>query len=334
MKRDFSVFGCGRAAIPFAAVVFVCFAAAAAPARAGFEAAARDGRIEVSDGGKVVLAWQRESMTKPGIDKKFAGSAFLAPLRTPGGFVLTDLQPSDHRHHFGVWWPWKYLEVDGRKYNCWEVQEHQGRHVAVDAKVEKSTGDEVVLALANRHEVFAGGKFVPVLRERTRVRIGRMGKDAYVIDIDIKQDPEPGRKVKVLSYRYSGFSWRGTPKWNAKNSRMITSAGLDREQTNHKPARWAMVGGPTPSGAATMLIMSAAAKNGGEPELLRVWGKAIGGGKPFVDFNPVVRESMPLDGSHPEVSHRRYRLILADRKIQPAEAERLWNGWKPQALAD
>ncbi len=310
-------------------LVFACFAAAAGPALAGFEVAERDGRIEVSDEGRTVLAWQLKPMTKPGVGKKFAGSAFLGPLCTPGGFELADLQPSDHRHHFGVWWPWKYLEVDGRKYNCWEVQSHQGRHVAVDAKVESRTDDEVVLALKNRHEVFADGKFVPALREQTRLRIGRMGKDAYVIDLDIRQEPEPGRKVKVPAYRYSGFSWRGTPKWNAKNSRMLTSAGLDREKTNHKAARWVTVTGPSSDGRATMLMMSAASKNGGKPELLRVWGKAANGGTPFVNFNPVVRESMPLDGSRREVSHRRYRLVLADRAIPADEAGRLWKSLRP-----
>jgi len=307
--------------------IFGCFALVAGPARAGFQVAERDGRIEVSDGGRVVLAWQRAPTNKPGIDKKFTGSAFLAPLSTPGGFVLTDLQPRDHRHHFGVWWPWKYLDVDGEKYNCWEVQEHQGRHVAVDARVASQSDDEVVLVLKNRHEVFADGKYTPALDERTRLRIGRMGKDAYVIDIDIAQKPAAGRKAKVVAYRYSGFSWRGTPKWNAKNSRMLTSEGLDRDKTNHKPARWVTVTGPTPHGTATMLMMSAAAKNGGKPELLRVWGKKINGGMPFVNFNPVVRESIPLDGSRREVSRRRYRLIVADRAIKPGEARNLWKSW-------
>jgi len=318
--------GVGVFAVGAAMFAFLCL-----PLHAGFEAKEQNGRIEVSDGGRVVLAWQKTRASKPGVGEKFAGSAFLNPVCTPKGFVLTDLQPPDHRHHFGVWWPWKYLDVDGKKYNCWEVQAGEGRHVAVEAKVEKQSGDEVVLALKNRFEVFAGGRFVPVVREEAKVRLSRIGDDAYGIDIDIDEQPEPGRKVVVQAYRYSGFSWRGTPKWNAKNSRLLTSHGDDRDTANHQPARWVLFTGATPEGGqATMLMMSAAAKNGGKPELLRVWTRKMGGdGKPFVNFNPVVRESIPLDAKHPSVSRRKYRLVVADRKISADEAKGLWERWAP-----
>jgi len=306
------------------------FAFLCSPLHAGFSTKEQNGRIEIRDGGKVVLAWQKTRVSKPGVGKKFAGSAFLNPVCTPGGFVLTDLQPPDHRHHFGVWWPWKYLDVDGKKYNCWEVQEGEGRLTAAEAKVEKEDADEVVLSLKNRFEVFEGGRFVPVVRERAKVRLFRLGEDAYGIDVSIDEEPEPGRKVVVHAYRYSGFSWRGTPEWNAKNSRMLTSRGDDRDTANRRPARWVAFTGETPGGQATMLMMSAAAKNGGKPELLRVWTRKMGGdGKPSVNFNPVVRQSIPLDAAHPEVSRRQYRLIVADRKIPAKEAGKLWKDWKP-----
>ncbi|HEX5791578.1 MAG TPA: DUF6807 family protein, partial [Luteolibacter sp.] len=100
------------------------------PASAGFEAANQNGRIVISDGGKVVFAWQLLPLTEPKGGPQFAGSAFIHPLCTPAGFTLTQIQPDDHLHHFGLWWPWKMLEVDGRKFNTWEIQEKQGRHVA------------------------------------------------------------------------------------------------------------------------------------------------------------------------------------------------------------
>jgi hypothetical protein len=300
----------------------------AGPAQGGLVAAERAGRIEVHDGGRLVLAWQVAPLANPAGGDRFHASAFLHPLCTPGGFGLTQIQPADHLHHFGVWWPWKFLEVDGRRHNTWELQQNEGRQVAVSARIGSQSPDEVMLELVNRHEVRIGDAYLPAVDERTRMVVGRQGKDAYQIDLLIDQQPVAGRGIKVVAYRYSGFSWRGTAAWDKSNSRMQTSEGRDRDHANHQPARWVMVGGKTPAGAATMLVLSAAAKNGGKPELLRVWDSKTQSGTPFLNFNPVVAESLPLDGTRGEVSRRRYRLVMADRAIEPAEAERFWQDWR------
>ena len=309
------------------AAALACSLMIAGPAQAGFTAAERDGRLEVRDGDRLVLAWQVAPLARPAGGAKFAASAFLHPLCTPSGFELTAIQPPDHLHHFGVWWPWKFLNVDGKQHNTWELQEGQGRHVAVNARIASQSADEVVLELANRHEVAAGNSFVPALDERARLRLGRLGTDAYQLDIALDQRPAAGRRVEVVAYRYSGFSWRGSAAWNKDNSRMTTSEGHTRDQANHQPARWVMVDGKTPAGTATLLLLSAAAKDGGTPELLRVWDSNTHNGAPFANFNPVVRESLPLDAAHKQVSQRRYRLILTDRTLTPEQAEQLWRKW-------
>lgn len=309
-----------------ALLAWATVAAAPQPA-AGFAAAERDGRLEVRDGGRLVLAWQVAPLAKPAGGAKFAASAFLHPLCTPSGFELTAIQPPDHLHHFGVWWPWKFLEVDGKQHNTWEIQEGQGRHVAVSARITSQSADEVVLDLANRHEVAAGNGFAPALDEHAHLRLSRLASDAYQLDITLNQQPAAGRKVAVVAYRYSGFSWRGSAAWHKDNSRMTTSEGHTRDQANHQPARWVMVDGKTPAGTATLLLLSAAAKDGGTPELLRVWDSNTNNGVPFANFNPVVNHTLPLDAAHKQASQRRYRLILADRTLTPQQADQLWRKW-------
>lgn len=56
----------------------------------------------------------------------FKGSNFIHSLKTPSGFCVTDLQPDDHLHHFGLWWPWKLIKVDGRETIIWEFQKGEG----------------------------------------------------------------------------------------------------------------------------------------------------------------------------------------------------------------
>ena len=87
-----------------------------------------------------------------------------------------------------------------------------------------------------------------------------------------------------------------------------------------------MVSGKTPTGKATMLIMSAAE----EPELLRVWGSKQHHGNPFVNFNPVVKESLVLKKENKAVSERYYRLIMVDRELKADEADEMWKTWGEQ----
>jgi len=152
------------------------------------------------------------------------------------------------------------------------------------------------------------------------------GPDATVLDISLQQRAA-GSPVTISAYRYSGFSWRGPAAWNKDNSTMTTSGGKRRDDANGKPARWVVVSGPGAKGTASLLILSAAEKQAGTPELLRVWDSRMHDGAPFVNFNPVMKKPLPLDDAHPAVSNRKYRVIAADRAIDAAAAEAEWRKW-------
>lgn len=288
-----------------------------------------DGRIEVRDAGQLVFGWQHENLKEPKGGEKFTCSAFVHPLATPSGFVLTDVQPGDHLHHLGVWWPWKLVTVDGRKHVTWEMQKGEGRQVGAEATVTGKSLDEVVLDVKNQHQIKPkDGEYRTVVAEDTTLRFAKLGDDGYVLDITIGQRPVGEKPVEISKYRYSGFAWRGTPKWTKDTSRMRTSGGHDRDNANGQEAHWVMVDGATKNGKATMLMMSAAGKEDGTPERLRVWNSKMHHGMPFVNFNPVVKESILLTPERKEVSLRRYRIVVADREITPEQAEEMWKAWK------
>lgn len=285
------------------------------------------GRVSVRQGESLVMVWQGKPLESPQGGAKFAGSAFLHELRTPSGFAWTAIQPADHLHHFGLWWPWKFIEVAGKKYNTWEIQEGQGGQVA--RSVKPLPGEPGELAWELRNEVVvrpAGEPEQAVVRETTRLTLTTRAADHQMLDIVISQQAV-GPAVTIVNYRYSGFSWRGPLTWNQGNSKMTTSEGLGRDQANGKPARWVMVSGPTPKGQATVLLLSAAAEVAGTAENLRVWDSKNGNGMPFVNFNPVQDRPLPLDPAHPAVSQRKYRVIAADQLIDAAGAEAEWRRW-------
>lgn len=300
------------------------------PAQAAFKVVDIGGRLEIRDEGKTVFGWQHQPLSEPKGGAIFATSAFIHPLCTPSGFMLTRIQPDDHLHHLGLWWPWKTLTVDGKKYVTWEVQEKQGRHIAVSARVTRESADEVVIEGINRTEINLPEKgYQPMLEEKVVMRFSRMGADAYLLDIDIAQQPIDGIGVTVSKYHYSGFSWRGPEGWNQDNSTMRTSGGQDRDHANHQPADWVSVDGKTsPQGMATMLMMSGASQIAGAPELLRVWGSNMEKGTPFANLNPVAKQPVELNAQNKSVSQRRYRVVIADRAILPEESDKLWKEWQ------
>ena len=287
----------------------------------------RDGRIEARHGDALAFVWQMAPLPSPKGGAKFAASAFLHSLRTPSGFEWTNIQPADHLHHFGLWWPWKFIEVNGKQYNCWEIQGGQGGHVARSVKSLPGGADTLEWEFSNVTERrTAGADPQPAIDETARVALISSGTDAQVIDISLRQKASGG-PVIISKYHYSGFSWRGPVSWNKDNSRMTTSEGLGRDEADGKAARWVVVSGPTASGSASVLMMSAAAQLAGTPELLRVWSSKQSNGNPFVNFNPVMEKPLPLDEAHPAVSNRKYRVVAADRVIDANSAEAEWRKW-------
>jgi Methane oxygenase PmoA len=296
---------------------------------AGMGALGAEERLEFHQGGQLRFAWQKAPLANPQGGEKFKASAFIHPLSTPGGFPCTTLQPSDHLHHLGIWWPWKFIEVDGKKFNTWEIQEGQGAHVARSVKTLSNKPGQAQWELTNE-TIFKPKDAAPVvaIHETTQIALSS-NSDATILDIAIQQKAA-GSPVTISAYRYSGFSWRGPATWNKDNSTMTTSGGKNREDANGTPARWVVVSGPTPMGTASLLILSAAEKNTGTPEKIRVWNATAHNGTPFVNFNPVMDKPLPLDDAHPSVSKRSYRVIAADRMIDAAAAEASWREWTGQ----
>jgi len=303
----------------------VCAGLATGVAGAEWKVGEADGRLEARRGDTLVMAWQRAPLAKPTGGEKFAGSAFFHPLRTPAGFEWTSAQPKDHLHHFGLWWPWKFIEVDGKRYNVWEIQEGQGAHRAGEVKQLDAGPDKLKWEFKNTVTVRPqGGDSRTVIAETATVTLAMHGEDAIALDISLDQQAT-GSPVTIVEYRYSGFSWRGPLSWNKDNSKMFTSEGLGRDDANGKPARWVVVTGTTPKGSASVLLMSGAAAD--TPERLAGWGRTGGDGNPFGKFKPVSPPRLPLDAAHPQVSKRRYRVIAADRTMDATAAEAEWRAW-------
>jgi len=291
-----------------------------------------DDQLVLSRRDAELLRYQITPMRNARGGERFPVSSFIHPLRTPSGFVLTEIQPDDHLHHLGVWWPWKFLSVEGKQFNGWEMQEGQG--VVRGIEVREHHAGNVCASFTAISRVIDRKNYSQervILNEEAEVRVwpARVNKlNGYFLDITLTHTPAVDQPVQVVNYRYSGFSIRGPKGWNRHNSTILTSEGKTRDDSNATPARWVRVEGETGSETAdgkAGWIMMFHPDNENHPEKLRTWDSRNHDGAIFINVNPVQDKPLTIQPNQPHI--RRYRLFVYDGQMEPSTAEALWRDY-------
>ncbi len=277
--------------------------------------------MRITIDGKELVNYQARPMSNPKGGDRFKGSNFIHPLKTPSGFVVTGTQPSDHLHHFGLWWPWKYVVIDGRKVLCWELQKQDGIIEGQGGQVTESGFTSESVYIDRKHP---GGPR-PLLNETLNVGVSEIVTEparGYFLDLEIAHEAAGDKPLEILKYRYSGFSIRGTPKWNRDNCSVVTSAGKDYSKSNFTRARWVRVEGATEGDATAGVILMSRPDNHSHPEKLRTWTPDTHKGAVFINFNTVQNASWTFQPGGTYTRH--YRLFVYDGKVSAEQAEALW----------
>ena len=285
--------------------------------------------LKVKVDGADLVCYQAKPMSKPkGGQDQFPGSNFIHPLKTPSGFVVTDLQPGDHLHHFGLWWPWKYIETEGRKVLCWELQKGDG---LIQAKESKLTEDGFTAKSVYIDRKAKGGAKV-LLHETLNVKVSKIiDKPArgYILDLEIVHEVAGDKPITVSKYRYSGFSFRGTPAWDAKTSSVLTSEGKDYDAANFTRSKWVRVEGQAGEGKTAGVLLMSRSDNQDHPEKLRTWNKKTHHGSIFVNFNTVQEKSWVFEPG--KKYPRNFRVFVYDGKVTAEQAEGMWKAYAKAA---
>ena len=280
-------------------------------------------QIAIQIGNQDLISYQAKPLSSPKGGDKFKGSNFFHPLKTPSGFVVTQSQPDDHLHHFGLWWPWKFIEANGRNINCWELQNGDGLiQAAGSTPIENG-----FVARSEYIDRKASGGPVTLLHETTTVEASNIVDQpahGYFLDLEITHRTAEDQPITISTYRYSGFSLRAAASWNKHNSTILTSEGMDRDAANFTHARWVRVQGATESGSTAGVLLMSHADNHAHPEKLRTWDQQQQGAV-FINFNPVMDRPWVLEpGSD---NSRNYRLFVYDGEVSATEAEALWESY-------
>lgn len=291
----------------------------------------KDGALSVLADKKPVLSYQIETVKPPkGVSPLFKRSAFIHPVVSPGGEVLTRIQAPDHYHHYGIWNPWTLTFIGKREVDFWNLYKGQGtvRYAGMVSQVEGPvfTGFK---SLQEHVDFGAPGGDAVAMNELFEVRVWNVNNQHYVLDYSSTLNTPLDSGILLAAYRYGGgIGFRATEKWTRDNSTVLTSEGKDRKKADGSNARWCIIEGEsaTPEGRSGILFLSYPA-NRMHPEPMRVWPEDAneGRGDMYFEFCPIRHKDWKIERAKDYTL--KYRLVVFDGKMSPEEAENYWKAF-------
>jgi len=289
------------------------------------QATTKDGALIIHTDNKNLLQYNFKTVYPPtGIDTAFKRSAFIHPLWTPTGKVLTRIQAPDHYHHYGIWNPWTHVLFEGDTVDFWNVKGRQGT-VRFGKFVSVTEGPVYAEYQAlHEHVAFKKGKEKVALNELQTVRVYRPedNADNFIVDITIQLNCASASPFKILEYRYAGLGWRATEKWKKDNSEVLTSEGQTRKGADGTTARWAIIQGALDNEYGGAVMMSYPS-NYNHPEPLRIWPENSNGGEMFGMFAPTKTKDWLLVPGKTYVLKYRFNVFNGHFTKEKAES-----GWQ------
>jgi len=252
--------------------------------------------------------------------------AFIHPLWSPTGSVLTNIHPGDHYHHVGIWMPWTKTKFEGKPTDFWNIGDGTGT-VRFDRFLSTTSGpvfggfkaehDHVALKTADGEKV--------VLKEVWDVRvynIGGPGEGYWLWDIVSSQRCVADSPLLLEKYRYGGFGFRGSADWKGETAAYLTSTGKTRKDGHATRARWCDTAGVS-DGSWKGVTFFSHPDNFRHPEAMRIWP----GFEQEVFFNwaPVQTGEFEMKPGQDHVF--RYRQFVHEGKVDVERAEQVWNDY-------
>lgn len=291
----------------------------------------KDGALSLLSGKKPILSYQLETVNPPkGVSPFFKRSAFIHPVVSPGGEVLTRIQAPDHYHHYGIWNPWTLTFIGKREVDFWNLYKGQGtvRYAGLVSQIQGPVYSGF-RSLQEHIDFGAPGGDAIALNELFDVRVWNVNNQRYMLDYASTLNTPLDSGILLAAYRYGGgIGWRATEKWTKDNCTVLTSEGKNRREADGSNARWCIVEGEsaTREGRSGILFLSYPA-NRMHPEPMRVWPLDANGGRGdmYFEFCPIRHKDWKIEKGNDYTL--KYRLIVFDGPMTALEAENYWQAF-------
>lgn len=298
---------------------------------AGIRMERKDGALSLLSDKKPILSYQLETVNPPkGVSPLFKRSAFIHPVVSPGGEVLTRIQAPDHYHHYGIWNPWTLTFIGKREVDFWNLYKGQGtvRFAGLVSQIEGPVYSGF-RSLQEHIDFGASGGDAIAMNELFDVRVWNVPNKRYMLDYASTLNTPLDSGILLAAYRYGGgIGWRATEKWTKDNCTVLTSEGKNRKEADGSNARWCIVEGEsaTQEGRSGILFLSYPA-NRMHPEPMRVWPLDAneGRGDMYFEFCPIRHKDWKIEKGNDYTL--KYRLIVFDGPMTAREAENYWQAF-------
>ena len=297
--------------------------------------AKKDGAlVRLAVNGKPVAAYQTTPSEPPtGVPAHYRHGAYLHPVHTPTGRLVTADYPPDHRHQRGIFFAWTHTEFEGRTPDFWNMGKGDTKVTAATEFValDRTWSGPVHGGFASRHRFTDRLTSEPkaMLNEQwtvTAYSVAASGGKAWLFDFVSTQECASASPVKLPKYYYGGLGVRGQAAWDPVDAvTFLTSNGDDRKKGDNSKANWVHMGGQV-DGASAGLAVLIHSDNFRSPQPLRLNPK-----NPQLCVAPSQDGDWEIAPGKPYVS--RYRFVIADGPADKAELDRLWNDYaKPPVV--
>jgi hypothetical protein len=259
-----------------------------------------------------------------GQSKLYDRSAFIHPLWSPEGSVLTNIHPPDHYHHLGIWMPWTKTKFEGKEVDFWNLNKGEGT-VRFNKFLSTSSG-MIFGGFQAEHDHVAlktdvGEKVV--LKEIWEVRAySSIGGPGWLWDFVSTQRCVAESPLLLEEYRYGGFGFRATADWKGETAAYLTSEGKTRKDGHATRARWCDTAGVT-DGRWKGVTHFSHPENFRHPEPMRIWPEFEQ--EVFFNWAPVQAGDFEMKPGEDHVF--RYRMYVHEGKVDVERTEQLWNDY-------
>jgi hypothetical protein len=280
--------------------------------------------LRIRADGRSVLDYRLQAeLPEVGIKPIFRRAGYIHPVYTPGGRIVTDDYPEDHRHQHGVFFAWTKTEFEGRHPDFWNMGDGTGAVQFERLEGSRSGPDSARFKARLRHVDLSGPQPKTALNEVWELTVYRSarGLNRYAMfDLVSTQECASTSKLILPEYRYGGIGIRGHRQWRAKeNVSFLTSEGKDRLAGDDTTARWCAISGRV-DGQLAGLAALCHPSNFRAPQPLRIHPD-----DPYFNFSPSKRGQWEITPGKPYIS--RYRFLAYDGAPDAAELDRFWNDY-------
>lgn len=254
------------------------------------------------------------------INREFGRSAYIHPVWTPNGAVVTDEFPPDHAHQSGIFLAYTKAVFEGRPTNFWEIKDEKGRvrFKSVDKTITGPVFGSFRVEQEHVDLTVDGGKVA--LHETWDVKAWQTDGPRtgfWMFDVTSTLRAATSSPLQLPTYHYGGFALRGARSWTPDVTSFLTSEKHTRADGNHTRPKWSDLTGPGNGNPAGITVLTHPT-NFRFPEPVRIHPTM-----PYFVYTPCPLGDWSVEPGKPHMS--RYRCIIHDGAPNAERLHQLWD---------